>query len=103
MTMSMHKVFHKKNPVCKVTFKLNKEVATSAMQVNLVGDFNNWDKENLRMKKSKTGGFSIAVNLDIGKEYEFKYLIDKSIWLNEAEADKQVSNVFHGTNSVVTV
>jgi len=101
--MSMHKIFHKENPVCKVTFKLNKEVAASAMQVNLVGDFNNWDKENIRMKKIKTGGFSIAVNLDIGKDYEFKYLMDKSIWLNEAEADKQVLNEFHGTNSVVTV
>lgn len=55
------------------------------------------------MKKFKTGGFSIAINLDIGKEYEFKYLIDNKIWLNEAEADKQVSNEFHGTNSVVTV
>ncbi|MBN1969862.1 MAG: isoamylase early set domain-containing protein [Candidatus Delongbacteria bacterium] len=77
--MSTQKVFHKKKPVCKVTFKLNKEVANSAMQVNLVGDFNNWDKENLQMKKIKTGGFSIAVNLDIGKEYEFKYFIDNSI------------------------
>lgn len=101
--MSMHKEFHKINPVCKVTFKLNKEEATSAMQVNLVGDFNNWDKEKIQMKKFKTGGFSIAVNLDIGKDYEFKYLIDKSIWLNEAEADKQVLNEFHGTNSVVAV
>lgn len=55
------------------------------------------------MKKNKTGGFSVALNLDTGKEYEFKYLIDKNIWLNEAEADKQVSSKFHGTNSVVTV
>ncbi len=55
------------------------------------------------VKKIKTGGFSIAVNLDIGKKYEFKYLIDKSIWLNESLADKQVSNEFLGTNSVGTV
>lgn len=84
-------------------FRLNKREAASAVQVNLVGDFNIWDNENIQMKKIKTGGFSIALDLDIGKEYEFKYLIDKSIWLNEAEADKQMLNEFHGTNSLVSV
>lgn len=29
------------------------------------------------MKKVKTGGFSISINPETGKDYQFKYLIDK--------------------------
>ena len=39
--------------------------------------FNNWDKSANRMKKLvKDGSFSVVVDLEVGKEYEFKYLLD---------------------------
>nr|WP_321451356.1 isoamylase early set domain-containing protein [uncultured Carboxylicivirga sp.] len=101
--MSMQKKFDKNNPICRVTFILNKELSKSVKQVNLTGDFNNWDRQNIRMKKNKIGFFSVSVNLNTGKEYQFKYLIDQSIWLNEPEADKQVSNEFKSSNSVITI
>jgi hypothetical protein len=55
------------------------------------------------MKKVKNGDFSVTINLEKGKEYEFKYVVDSFIWLNEIEADKYVTNGFQGENSVVIV
>lgn len=101
--MSLRKQFYEKKLVCKVTFKLSKEIASYAKQVNLVGDFNNWDQDNLPMKKLKSGEFSLSVDLEKGREYQFRYLIDGGSWLNETEADKLVLNEFQSDNSVVIV
>jgi 1,4-alpha-glucan branching enzyme len=101
--MSLRKQFYEKKPVCKVTFKLAKDITSSANRVNLAGDFNNWDKDSIPMKKLKSGEFSISVDLQKGREYQFKYLIDGCSWLNETEADKLVPNEFQSDNSVVIV
>ena len=98
--MSLKKQYLKTKPVCKVTFILAKEIAD---RVNLTGDFNNWDIESIPMKKSKTGEFSVSIDLEKGKEYQFKYIIDGKEWLNETEADKFVLNEFQSENSVIVV
>lgn len=101
--MSLKKQYSEKKPVCKVTFVLTKNIAGSASQVALAGDFNDWDTDSIPMKKLKSGEFSISIDLKIGREYQFKYLIDGKEWFNEDEADKLVMNEFHGENSVVIV
>jgi 1,4-alpha-glucan branching enzyme len=101
--MSLKKQYVKTKPVCKVTFILAKDIATSANQVNLAGDFNNWDIESLPMKKGKTGEYTTTLELEKGKEYQFKYLIDGKEWINETEADKYVANEFKSENSVIVV
>jgi 1,4-alpha-glucan branching enzyme len=99
--MSVKKQFYEKKPVCKVTFKLTKDIVNSANRVNLAGDFNNWDAESIPMKKLKGGVYTVTVELPKGREYQFKYLIDGSSWVNEKEADKHVPNEFQTENSVV--
>ena len=101
--MSLKKQYSEKKPVCKVTFVLTKNIADSASKVALAGDFNDWDTKSIPMKKLKSGEFSVSVDLKIGREYQFKYLIDAKEWLNEEAADKLVINEFHGENSVVVV
>jgi len=101
--MSLKKQYMKTKPVCKVTFILAKDIAMSANTVNLTGDFNNWDIESIAMKKVKSGEFSASVELEKGKEYQFRYVIDGKEWINETEADKFVSNEFHSENSVIIV
>jgi 1,4-alpha-glucan branching enzyme len=101
--MSLKKQFDEKKPVCKVTFVLDKNAASTANRVNLTGDFNNWDIESLPMKKIKSGEFFASIDLKKGMAYEFKYLIDGQKWVNEPEADKQVVNIFQSDNSVVIV
>lgn len=101
--MSLKKQFLKSKPVCKVTFKLSEEEAKSADKVRLVGDFNNWDKSAPPMKKLKNGGFTTTVDLETGKEYQFRYLLDDQSWENDWAADAYVpSSESLDDNSVVS-
>ena len=93
----------KTKPICKVTFILAKDIAMTANKVTLTGEFNNWDIESIAMKKAKSGEFSASVELEKGKEYQFKYVIDGKEWINETEADRFVPNEFQSENSVIIV
>jgi len=102
--MSIIKKYLKKKPVCKVTFKVPKEMTGPVNTVHLVGDFNNWDTQATPMKKLKNGDFTATVDLDLYKEYEFRYLKDKKEWGNDSEADKHVPTPFGDSdNSVIIV
>jgi len=101
--MSLKKQYTLTKPICKVTFKLAKDDINGANRVYLAGDFNNWDIESIPMKKLKSGEYTISIDLEKGKEYQFKYVIDGMKWINETEADKYVPNQFLTENSVVVV
>jgi 1,4-alpha-glucan branching enzyme len=98
--MSLKKQYSKTKPVCKVTFKPEKEIIGSAEHVVLAGDFNNWNIESTPLKK-RNGEFSVSLDLEKGREYQFKYLIDGNKWFTEKEADKHVINEFQSENSVI--
>lgn len=99
------KVFPKKGNVCKTTFSLPKQAAASAKKVALLGEFNNWDRMNpFEMKKKKDGSFETTIELEVGKDYQFRYLIDNKVWENDWAADQYVPiSVFGIENSVVIV
>jgi 1,4-alpha-glucan branching enzyme len=100
----MKKQYLKTKPVCKVTFRLQKEVAQAAKTVNIVGDFNNWDIYATPMKKLKNGVFTATLDLDVDTEYQFRYLIDETKWENDGHADKYVPTPYgNAENSVVVV
>lgn len=101
--MGIKKQYIVNSTVCKVTFLLAKDIYTTAKRINLTGDFNNWDFHSIPMKKTKTGDFSVSIDLEIGSEYQFKYLVDGKDWIIEMEADKFVPNEFQSENSVVIV
>jgi len=89
--------FLKTKPVCKVTFKLK----TEAESLALVGDFNNWNEASTPMKKAKDGTFSVSVEMESGREQQFRYLADGRKWLNDEAADKYVTTALGNENSVV--
>lgn len=100
--MSLKKQFLKSKPVCKVTFRLTAEQAQQADNVFLVGDFNAWDEQSTPMKRLKNGDFSLNMDLESGKEYQFKYLLDGDVWENDWDADNYAPSPVGGTdNSVV--
>jgi 1,4-alpha-glucan branching enzyme len=101
--MSLKKQYNKTNKTCKVTFKISGDIVPKAAKVNLAGEFNNWNIDDISMKKLKNGDFSVTINLESGREYQFKYVVDSFIWLNEIEADKYVTNEFLNENSVVII
>jgi 1,4-alpha-glucan branching enzyme len=102
--MSIHKRHLKTRPVCKVTFRLPREAAEAARRVHVVGEFNGWDTSATPMRRLKNGSFSTTIDLERGREYQFRYLIDGDAWENDWEADKYVPTPFGDSdNSVVIV
>jgi 1,4-alpha-glucan branching enzyme len=101
--MSIEKKFLKAKPVCKVKFTLSGDQYTSASSILLVGDFNNWQLGETPLKKAKTGVWSVSLDLESGKEHQFRYLIDGTNWENDPEADKFVSSGLGSENSVITL
>lgn len=89
--MSIKKQFLKNQQGCKITFQL-KDNVDGIESARIIGDFNNWDIHSEPMRKLKTGGFSQTINLETGKSYQFKYLINDSQWINEPDADQLVPN-----------
>lgn len=81
--MPMKKSFSKSKNTCKVTFNYDDP---SAQNVCLVGDFNDWNASAQPMKKSR-GGFSATVELDQGRDYQYRFLVDGQRWENDASAD----------------
>jgi 1,4-alpha-glucan branching enzyme len=102
--MSIKKQYLKSKPVCKVTFRISEKLGNSASAAYVVGEFNDWNSSSTPMKKLKTGAFTTTLNLEKGKEYQFRYLLDNMTWENDADADKYVPTPFGDCeNSVIAL
>ncbi|MGE5312052.1 MAG: glycoside hydrolase [Nitrospirota bacterium] len=98
------KEYLKKDQPCKVTFRLPRIAAADAKSVCIVGDFNNWSIHSHPMRKLKSGDYTITLELEPGREYQFRYFIDEIRWENDWQADKYVKSPYGDSdNSVVIV
>lgn len=88
---------------CEVVFRLPKAGAPGARNVTIVGDFNGWDKESTPMRKLGNGDFTVTLELEAGRQYRFRYLIDGELWENDWHADKYVRSPYGADDSVVCV
>jgi 1,4-alpha-glucan branching enzyme len=95
----LNKQYPKSKSTCKVTFTLPEIV--QAETVYLVGEFNEWNESATPMKKNNKGDFTTTLELEPGREYPFRYLVNGSEWHNDWNADKYIPNPFSGDNSVV--
>ena len=102
--MSIKKQYLKSKPVCKVTLSWRNDELEAAKQVAVLGDFNSWDpSKSYPMKKLKNGTFKTTIDLEVGHEYQFRYLVDGAVWENDAQADKYVATGLGEDNSVVVI
>ncbi len=85
--------------ICKVTFILPSEI--EAKSASVAGDFNNWSKDATPMQQLKDGTWKVEVNLEAGREIQYRYLVNGSEWHNDWEADKYAAHPYGGENSVV--
>lgn len=103
-TNGMKKTCSKTKNTCKVTFRLPQEAARDAQSVCLAGEFNGWNMYANPLKRRKDGSFSLTLELERGREYQFRYLVDDMYWENDWSADKYVPSAFGDCdNSVVIV
>lgn len=100
--MSLKKSFSKDKTKCTVTFTVESEAAQDAKTVNIAGDFNSWSSTDTPLKKGKDGSFSVKIELEANKEYQFRYLLDGCRWENDWKADKYIPAPYsNADNSVV--
>ncbi len=101
-TIGTKKEYLKSKNVCRVTYTLPKIAASEAKSVCIVGDFNNWNIHENPMKKLKNGDYTIKLDLEPEREYQYRYFIDESKWENDWNADKYVRSLYGDSdNSVV--
>ncbi len=81
-----------------ITFRVPLSLGADA--VDLVGEFTDW--QPVPMGRSD-GHFLVSMDLEAGRTYRFKYLVDGVRWENDWSADDYVSNEFGGTDSVIHV
>lgn len=93
----IEKKYFKTKDYCKVKFSLDIE----AKKVEILGLNGDW-KKSVLMTKKKDGSFSIEVNLPKDSTHEFKYLVDKKNWVNDAEASA-TQNAFGTSNSILSI
>lgn len=86
-------------PKGSVEFRLN---SPQARQVNLVGNFNKWDKQQHQMKQDEKGDWVLSLQLPQGS-YEYQFLIDGHIWQFDPNNLQLVDDGFGGINSVLTI
>ncbi len=97
------KRYLKTSPVCRVSFRLPAEVAPGECSVHITGDFNDWEIDATPMIRLKNGDYEVTVDLETGREYRFRYLIDGYRWENDWAADRYDPNPHGEFDSVVVV
>jgi len=100
--MSIKKTFFPEKGVCRVIFTLPESLHDHVKKVALVGDFNDWHPEKHPMKKVTSGKFEFTLELPLGRDYQFRYLLDSYKWESDRDADGLVATPFEDVfNSIV--
>ena len=100
--MSIKKTFFPEKGVCRVIFSLPNSLVDHVKKVAIVGDFNDWHPERHPMKKTGNGKFTFTLELPLGKDYQFRYLIDSYRWESDKDADALAPTPYEDVyNSVI--
>jgi 1,4-alpha-glucan branching enzyme len=100
----LKKRYIKTRKVAKVTFDLPKSELPETIEVesvHLVGEFNEWDPTATPMALRRGGIYRVTVELEPGREYQFRYLVNGEHWYNDWHADAYVPSGTGGDNCVV--
>jgi hypothetical protein len=104
----LKKRYIKSRQTCKVTFEVPQAelpvclpVGVDAASVHLVGDFNEWNRTATPMVRARGGAYRVTLELDPGKTYPFRYLVNGEHWCNDWHADGYVPSGFGTDNCVV--
>jgi 1,4-alpha-glucan branching enzyme len=82
----------------KVTFAMPS--ALWADSIHVVGDFNGWDDRATPLRQTESG-WMVSLELDAGRAYQYRYVVNGSEWHNDWQADGYAQNEYGGDNSVV--
>jgi 1,4-alpha-glucan branching enzyme len=83
-------MIHKRGSTHKDKIVVTFEIPGSiwAERIHLVGDFNGWDRDSLPFQPTRQENWQVQIELDQGREYRFRYLVDGVYWQSEWHADR---------------
>lgn len=73
-------------------------VEPNAQEVLLVGDFTDWDKRPIALKRQKDGTWKANVDLRVGS-HEYRFLVDGE-WRDDSQCPARRANPFGTANCV---
>jgi 1,4-alpha-glucan branching enzyme len=85
----------------KVIVRFEIPGAIWADRINLVGDFNSWDRHNLPFRLGREENWCVELELDRGVEYRFRYLINGDYWGHEWHADRHARGADGTSDSIL--
>jgi 1,4-alpha-glucan branching enzyme len=85
----------KKGNKAWVTFSI---VPESDEKISLYGDWNDWEEEEMKVKKS--GEFYLTKVLPCENEYQFGYKVNNKSWICDSDT-KTVNSPFGTKNSIL--
>ena len=72
-----------------ITFSLPAEAVEGASEAILLGDFNNWNPQKApKLEKQADGSYKAVAQLEEGKTYHYRFLLDNGKWVNDYHAQK---------------
>ncbi|HEU5365920.1 MAG TPA: isoamylase early set domain-containing protein [Hanamia sp.] len=88
-----------------ITFSLPAEAVEGASEAILLGDFNNWNpKKAPKLQKQADGSYKTIAELEEGKTYHYRFLLDNGKWVNDYHAQKyEYVPGLYVDNCVITV
>lgn len=88
------------NGKVRVTFRLSEHIW--ADRIALVGEFNDWDTATHCLHQSRdSADWHITLELEAGRRYRFRYVVDESTWMDDDHADDCAPDPYGGFDSIV--
>ena len=92
----LKKRFFKTKQEVEIAFEIEPK---DAERVELICEANGW--EPVPMKKGKNGAFRTKMRMPREQQFQFRYLVNGSSWVNDESADDYCINQFGGKNGVL--
>lgn len=83
----------------RVTFSLPNSIWADV--ITLVGDFNDWNLQSHPFVRTRSGEWTITMDLEPPRAYQFRYFQGNDQWIDDPDADAYVHNVYGSNNFVV--
>ena len=99
--VTKQKINKKKNCRVRVTFAM--PTIDDCNCLYLVGKFNEWNESVYRMQLADDGTWSLVLELEPDREYQYRYRTENGIWHNDPVANGYVPNPDGSDSSVVRV
>jgi 1,4-alpha-glucan branching enzyme len=88
------------NGLVRVTFRVSNHLW--ADHIALVGEFNDWERyRHLLQQTNDDDDWHITLELEAGRSYRFRYLVDGNEWMADNHADAHELNSYGGVDCVV--